>query len=63
MWKRFRFTVFGKEVFAFEVDEELDFIELEDDSEEEEEEEEEEPLRWGEPCHFDRTVFGQLGLP
>lgn len=61
MWFRFRFTIFGREIWSFELDrdEGFDFFEEEEDSEEEdeEEEEEEEVLRWGEPCSFVRDVF------
>lgn len=60
MWLRLSFSLFGREIWALQVDQDHGkFLELEDDSEEyeEEEEEEEQPLRWGEPAVFERNVF------
>lgn len=61
MWLRLRFTLFGREIWSLEIDEDgLNSFVTEEDSEDEEEyeEEEEEPaLRWGEPACFERDIF------
>ena len=68
MWFRFRFTLFGREIWSFELDrdEGLEIFEEEEEDEEEEEEEEveyeevcwgDQVFRWGEPHEFQRGVF------
>lgn len=63
MWLRFRFTLFGREIWSFEVDEDglsslsADEFSEEFDEEEYEDDEEEPALRWGEPCVFERDIF------
>jgi hypothetical protein len=64
MWMRINFSLFGKEIWSLEVDEDRDDLfepEYEEDYEEEEEEEgeddeEEDALRWGEPFVSERDV-------
>lgn len=60
MWLRFKFSIFGREIWSLEVDEDggelLEDAEYEEE-EEEDEEDEEEHLRWGEPATFVRDVF------
>lgn len=59
MWLRLRFTLFGREIWALEIDEDglESFVAIEDSEEEYEEEEEEPALKWGEPATFVRDIF------
>lgn len=70
MWLRLKFSLFGREIWSLEIDEDSgevfgpleDWIEDEEDDEEydededEEEEDDEEALRWGEPHVFVRDI-------